>query len=86
MIPYYRQLPHENFLILQQDLFHTPLVGMILMKLKCNLDRITIKKHGFLTMYEMISGYGAWCRYWFYLNGDKLSFWKYPEQETTQVR
>ncbi len=53
------------------------------MKLECNLAKV--RKHGFLTMYEMISGYGAWCRYWFYLNGDKLSFWKYPEQETSQV-
>lgn len=55
------------------------------MELKCNLAKITVQKHGFLTMYEIISGYGAWCRYWFYLNGDKLSFWKYPEQENVQV-
>lgn len=71
--------------VFQYDYHHTPLVGMILMQLKCNLTKITIQKHGFLTMYEVVSGYGAWSRNWFYLDGEKLSFWKYHEQEMTQV-
>ncbi|XKL65877.1 hypothetical protein PGB90_009297 [Kerria lacca] len=84
MIFSHNEVHRHQWILNKNDLYHTPLVGMLLMQLKCNLIRITVQQHGFLTMYEMISGYGAWCRYWFYLNGDKLSYWKYPEQEFTQ--
>ena len=56
-----------------------------MMNIKCNLALTSVEKHGFLTMYEVVSGYGAWSRYWFYLSGEKLSFWKYPEEESVKV-
>ena len=36
---------------------------------------------GFLTMFDDVSGFGAWHRRWVVLEGNTLSFWKYPENE-----
>ncbi|XP_065202423.1 anillin isoform X2 [Planococcus citri] len=75
------EVTRQQWILNKQDLLHSPLVGMIMMNIKCNLALTSVQKHGFLTMYEVVSGYGAWSRYWFYLSGEKLSFWKYPEEE-----
>lgn len=57
-----------------------------MMNIKCSLALTNVEKHGFLTIYEVVSGYGSWSRYWFYLSGEKLSFWRYPEDENVKVR
>lgn len=36
---------------------------------------------GFLTMFDDISGFGAWHRRWCRLSGNTLFYWKYPEDE-----
>ena len=36
---------------------------------------------GFLTMFDDVSGFGAWHRRWVVLEGNTLAFWKYPENE-----
>lgn len=57
-----------------------PLEGSVHMKVNCELS-VSIDYRGFLTMYEVISGFGAWHRRWCRLNGHVLSYWKYPDDE-----
>lgn len=58
----------------------SPLVGTVHMKVNCALS-VNIDYRGFLTMFEDISGFGAWHRRWCRLNGSTLSYWKYPDDE-----
>ena len=64
--------------------FLSPLHGMIYMRLKCNMEQ-NVEERGFLTMFEDVSGLGAWHRRWCVLTGNKLGFWKYPDDETRKV-
>ncbi|XP_033254477.1 anillin-like [Drosophila miranda] len=65
---------------LTQVLGVSPLEGVVHMKVNCELS-VGVEYKGFLTMFEDISGFGAWHRRWCYLNGSVLNFWKYPEDE-----
>ncbi|XP_037947352.1 anillin-like [Teleopsis dalmanni] len=65
---------------LTQVLGVSPLAGVVKMKVNCELS-VTIKHKGFLTMFEDVTGYGAWHRRWAYLNGTVLNYWKYPDDE-----
>ncbi|XP_055384655.1 anillin [Condylostylus longicornis] len=58
----------------------SPLEGTVHMKINCELS-VSISYKGFLTMFEDISGFGAWHRRWCYLNGHILNYWKYPDDE-----
>jgi actin-binding protein anillin len=40
-----------------------------------------VTHRGFLTMFDDVSGFGAWHRRWFLLQGNSLSYWKYPENQ-----
>ncbi|RZF32819.1 hypothetical protein LSTR_LSTR011465 [Laodelphax striatellus] len=60
------------------------LEGTIHMKMNCQMT-IDIVHRGFLTMFDDISGMGAWHRRWSQLHGDKLSYWKYPEDEKKRI-
>ena len=42
---------------------------------------LKVTNRGFLTMFDDVSGFGAWHRRWMVLEGNTLSFWKYPENE-----
>ena len=44
-------------------------------------DRVQVSNKGFLTMFDDVSGFGAWHRRWVVLEGNTLAFWKYPENE-----
>lgn len=46
---------------------------------------VDVEHRGFLTMFEDISGFGAWHRRWCLLKGDQLSYWKYPDDERKKV-
>ena len=35
-------------------------------------------------MFDDVSGFGAWHRRWFVLEGNTLYFWTYPENEKVQ--
>ncbi|KAL4234023.1 hypothetical protein ACF0H5_005677 [Mactra antiquata] len=61
--------------------FLSPLHGMIYMRLKCMMEQ-NVEERGFLTMFEDVSGLGAWHRRWCLLGGNKLCYWKYPDDET----
>lgn len=58
----------------------SPLEGSVEMIVSCELTA-SVEYRGFLTMFEDISGFGAWHRRWCLLKGDVLSYWKYPEDE-----
>jgi actin-binding protein anillin len=36
-------------------------------------------------MFEDISGFGAWHRRWCVLDGARLAYWKYPDDERKKV-
>ncbi|XP_016989741.2 anillin isoform X2 [Drosophila rhopaloa] len=65
---------------LTQVLGVSPLEGVVHMKVNCELS-VSVEYKGFLTMFEDISGFGAWHRRWCYLNGSVINFWKYPDDE-----
>lgn len=59
----------------------SPLHGTIYMNLKCIMEA-HIEERGFLTMFEDVSGLGSWHRRWCVLSGNKLQYWKYPDDES----
>lgn len=61
----------------------TPLTGTVHMKINCALS-VNIDHKAFLTMFEDVSGFGAWHRRWCRLHGSTLSYWKYPDDERTK--
>jgi len=61
----------------------SPLDGAVAFKLNCHSES-QVTNRGFLTMFDDVSGFGAWHRRWFVLEGNSLSFWKYPENEKVQ--
>lgn len=58
----------------------SPLIGTVHMKVNCALS-VNIDHRSFLTMFEDVSGFGAWHRRWCRLHGNVLSYWKYPDDE-----
>ena len=58
-------------------------VSQIKKKINKILNNLLIKvtNRGFLTMFDDVSGFGAWHRRWVVLEGNTLAFWKYPENE-----
>ncbi|NXX74136.1 ANLN protein, partial [Urocolius indicus] len=60
--------------------FLSPLEGHIYLKLKCQVDS-SVEEKGFLTMFEDVSGFGAWHRRWCVLAGNCISYWTYPDDE-----
>ncbi|XP_049817405.1 anillin isoform X2 [Aethina tumida] len=58
----------------------SPLEGNVEMKISCELA-LSVEHRGFLTMFEDVSGFGAWHRRWCLLSGHTLSYWKYPDDE-----
>ncbi|XP_078805113.1 anillin, actin binding protein 2 isoform X3 [Oryzias latipes] len=57
--------------------FLSPLEGSIYMQLRSE-GHSNIYHHGFLTMFELISGFGLWHRRFFVLDGCNLSYWNSP--------
>ncbi|CAD1474932.1 unnamed protein product, partial [Heterotrigona itama] len=57
-----------------------PLEGQLQMHVSCELS-VAVEHRGFLTMFEDVSGFGAWHRRWCLLKGPTLSYWKYPDDE-----
>lgn len=50
------------------------------MRVNCELQ-VQIDYSNFLTMYEDVSGFGAWHRRWCRLHGHILNCWLYPDDE-----
>lgn len=60
--------------------FTSPLEGVLKVRLHLHAEHRVAEK-GFLTMFEDVSGFGAWHRRWCSLDSQHLSFWKYPDDE-----
>ncbi|XP_051727625.1 anillin isoform X3 [Ctenopharyngodon idella] len=71
---------------LLSDMFHDkvpflcPLEGHVYLKMHCEVGS-RIEERGFLTMFEDVSGFGAWHRRWCVLSGYCISYWTYPDDE-----
>ncbi|XP_051527244.1 anillin-like isoform X2 [Myxocyprinus asiaticus] len=71
---------------LLSDMFHykvpflCPLEGHIYLKMQCEVGS-RVEEWGFLTMFEDVSGFGAWHRRWCVLSGYCISYWTYPDDE-----
>uniref|UniRef100_A0A1A8J998 Anillin n=1 Tax=Nothobranchius kuhntae TaxID=321403 RepID=A0A1A8J998_NOTKU len=60
--------------------FLCPLEGHIHLKMHCEVGS-KVEERGFLTMFEDVSGFGAWHRRWCVLSGYCVSYWTYPDDE-----
>lgn len=60
--------------------FLCPLEGHVHLKLQCDVGS-KVEEKGFLTMFEDVSGFGAWHRRWCVLTGYCISYWTYPDDE-----
>ncbi|XP_068940516.1 anillin isoform X2 [Petaurus breviceps papuanus] len=60
--------------------FLCPLEGHIYLKIKCQVNSF-VEEKGFLTIFEDVSGFGAWHRRWCALSGNCISYWTYPDDE-----
>ncbi|XP_077310177.1 anillin-like isoform X2 [Lithobates pipiens] len=63
--------------------FLSPLEGNLYLKMQCQ-SHSAVQRTGFLTIFDDVSGLGAWHRRWCVLSGNILSFWAYPDQETSK--
>ncbi|XP_018418442.1 PREDICTED: actin-binding protein anillin [Nanorana parkeri] len=70
----------NNKFLLDKVPFLSPLEGHICLKLKCQINSF-LEEKGFLTMFEDVSGFGAWHRRWCVLSGYCISYWTYPDDE-----
>uniref|UniRef100_W5MJK9 Anillin n=1 Tax=Lepisosteus oculatus TaxID=7918 RepID=W5MJK9_LEPOC len=70
----------KNKFVLDKVPFLCPLEGHIYLKLQCQVGS-SIEERGFLTMFEDVSGFGAWHRRWCVLSGYCISYWTYPDDE-----
>jgi actin-binding protein anillin len=64
--------------------FSSPLEDNIQLQLSSELEQ-NVRERGFLTMFEDVSGFGAWHRRWCLLESAVLSYWKYPDDEKKKV-
>ncbi|KAM9493652.1 anillin isoform 2-T2 [Clarias gariepinus] len=60
--------------------FLCPLEGHIHLRIQCEVNS-HVQERGFLTMFEDVSGFGAWHRRWCVLSGYCISYWTYPDDE-----
>uniref|UniRef100_A0A8C8HXN6 Anillin n=1 Tax=Oncorhynchus tshawytscha TaxID=74940 RepID=A0A8C8HXN6_ONCTS len=60
--------------------FLCPMEGHIYLKMQCEVGSL-VEERGFLTMFEDVSGFGAWHRRWCVLSGYCISYWTYPDDE-----
>ncbi|XP_034457022.1 anillin isoform X2 [Hippoglossus hippoglossus] len=70
----------KNKFPLEKVPFLCPLEGHIYLKMQCEVGS-KVEERGFLTMFEDVSGFGAWHRRWCVLSGYYISYWTYPDDE-----
>ncbi|XP_028263749.1 anillin, actin binding protein 2 isoform X2 [Parambassis ranga] len=63
--------------------FLSPLEGYIYLKLESK-SHSNIQHQGFLTIFELISGYGVWHRRYFVLEGCNMNYWNHPNDKETK--
>nr|XP_057902963.1 anillin isoform X2 [Doryrhamphus excisus] len=70
----------KNKFALEKVPFLCPLEGHVYLKMQCEVG-CRVEGKGFLTMFEDVSGFGAWHRRWCVLSGYCISYWTYPDDE-----
>ncbi|XP_068188947.1 anillin [Antennarius striatus] len=70
----------SNKFPLEKVPFLCPLEGHVYLKMQCEVGS-EVEERGFLTMFEDVSGFGAWHRRWCVLSGYCISYWTYPDDE-----
>ncbi|CAJ1084140.1 anillin isoform X4 [Xyrichtys novacula] len=70
----------KNRFPLEKVPFLCPLEGHVFLKMQCEVGS-KVEEKGFLTMFEDVSGFGAWHRRWCVLSGYCISYWTYPDDE-----
>uniref|UniRef100_A0A3Q2QYF3 Anillin n=1 Tax=Fundulus heteroclitus TaxID=8078 RepID=A0A3Q2QYF3_FUNHE len=70
----------KNKFPLEKVPFLCPLEGHIHLRMQCEVGS-RVEERGFLTMFEDVSGFGAWHRRWCVLSGYCISYWTYPDDE-----
>uniref|UniRef100_A0A3P8NP93 PH domain-containing protein n=1 Tax=Astatotilapia calliptera TaxID=8154 RepID=A0A3P8NP93_ASTCA len=75
-------LGHSKF-PLDKVPFLSPLEGNIYLQLESK-SHSDVQHQGFLTMFELISGYGVWHRCFFVLEECNLYYWNYPNDRETK--
>ncbi|KAM7414054.1 hypothetical protein PAMA_019055 [Pampus argenteus] len=63
--------------------FLSPLEGNIYLRVDSK-SHSHVQHHGFLTMFELISGYGVWHRRYFTLDGCTMYYWNHPNDKETK--
>uniref|UniRef100_A0A3P8SC19 Anillin, actin binding protein 2 n=1 Tax=Amphiprion percula TaxID=161767 RepID=A0A3P8SC19_AMPPE len=63
--------------------FLSPLEGNIYLKLDSS-SHSNVQHQGFLTMFELISGYGVWHRRYFVLEGSNIFYWNHPNDKESK--
>ncbi|XP_058502486.1 anillin, actin binding protein 2 isoform X1 [Solea solea] len=63
--------------------FLSPLEGNIYLRLDSQ-SHSNVQHQGFLTMFELISGYGVWHRRYFVLEGCSMYYWNHPNDKETK--
>ncbi|XP_061612561.1 anillin, actin binding protein 2 isoform X2 [Phyllopteryx taeniolatus] len=76
-------LGHNKFL-LDKVPFLSPLEGHIYLQLDSE-SHSCVRNQGFLTMFEVISGYGAWHRRYFILDGCTMLYWNHPNDKESKA-
>ena len=65
-----------------------PLDGSIILNMKCFpkvVDQTCQIYRNFMSVYQMVDGYGSWPRFWCVLGNFQLKFYRYPEDEEIKV-
>ncbi|KAM6946375.1 anillin, actin binding protein 2 [Aplochiton taeniatus] len=63
--------------------FLSPLEGNIYLHLDSQ-SHSNVQHQGFLTMFEVLNGFGAWHRRFFVLEGEQMSHWNHPNDRGTK--
>ncbi|CAG9800676.1 unnamed protein product [Chironomus riparius] len=75
-----REIKQKSWVINETAAGVSPLNGNVYLKIDSKIT-VDVNHCGFLTMFDDISGFGAWHRRWCRLSGNTLFYWKYPEDE-----
>ena len=75
-----REIKQKSWVIEETAAGVSPLNGNVYLKIDSKFT-VDVDHCGFLTMYDDVSGLGAWHRRWCRLSGNTLYYWKYPEDE-----
>ncbi|XP_021424628.2 anillin isoform X1 [Oncorhynchus mykiss] len=64
--------------------FLSPLEGNIYLQLDSE-SHSNVQHQGFLTMFEVVNGFGAWHRRFFVLEGSHMSYWNHPNDRGSKA-